>query len=68
MVFSNYSYARYRGKEQTEKSEIQNVGVKKKRAPGNLRLEPRLVLNEIKRGLMDSGIRGVLLPGKDTTP
>lgn len=38
---------------------------RRKRAPGNLRLEPRLVLNEIKRGLMDSGIRGVILPGKD---
>lgn len=39
--------------------------LRRKRVPGNLTLEPRLVLKEIKRCLMPNGAKGVVCLGQD---
>lgn len=40
-----------------KKKKIQNRQFEEKRAPGNLMLEPRLVLKEIRDGLMGNGMK-----------
>lgn len=56
------------GKEQVEQKEMQKYGFRRKIAPGNLTLKPRLVLKEmrkLKRGLILNGIKGGEPSGQD---
>lgn len=56
------------GKEQVEQKEMQKYGFRRKIAPGNLTLKPRLILKEmkkLKRGLILNGIKGGEPSGQD---
>lgn len=49
------------------KKEKQNIQFEEKKAPGNLVLEPRRVLKEIREGLQGNRIKGAVPSGQDTT-
>lgn len=72
MVLSNHSSADYNGKDQVRQKELQNYRQfgEKKRAPGNVMLELRLVLKEIQelsQSLVCTGVKGGMLSGQQPT-